>query len=239
MSTSSNRIPVLALALASLLLTACSPADRPDHPAGYTVLDVSQAPPAPAPGAAEVVEFFMYSCGHCHAFDGPLNAWVRARPAIRFQRLPIAFSARDVPLQRLYFAVQALPNPEQLHRRIFDAIHRQKRALDSEGAMADFMVQQGIDRAAFLDAYRAPGVQQQIDRVLALRHRYAVRAVPTLVVADRFLTSPSMVQAGADAAQPVEQATLRMLDHLLAQAAVPRQARQEAPPAAPPLTATR
>lgn len=203
------------------LLAACTPPDRSDHPAGYTTLQLDREHAALAREAGDVVEFFMYSCGHCHALDAPLDAWSRERPAIRFGRVPLAFSARDVPLQRLYFAVQALPDPERLHRRIFDALHRQKLKLDSEDAMADFMVRQGIERARFLDAYRAPSVQQQLDRALALRHRYAIRAVPAIVVADRFVTSPAMVQASAAAADippSVEHATIRMLDALLAQA---------------------
>ncbi|WUR12731.1 thiol:disulfide interchange protein DsbA/DsbL [[Empedobacter] haloabium] len=212
MRTSLIKLPGLALAG---LLAACTP---PDRPAAFTELHIARDRLAPAGDAIDVTEFFMYSCGHCAAFDAPLHAWAGQRQAVRLQRLPIAFSDRDVPLQRLYFAVQALPDPQRLHRRIFDAIHRQHLKLDSEDALADFMAAQGIDRAAFLAAYRAPAVQGQLDRVLALRHRYAVRAVPTLVVADRFVTSPGMVESSAlaeDAGQTVEQATLRLVDRLL------------------------
>ncbi|WP_219134034.1 thiol:disulfide interchange protein DsbA/DsbL [Janthinobacterium sp. UMAB-60] len=210
-----------ALAIISLLLVACAPTDRPDNQAGYTLLNANPGHSTPSRSSVEIVEFFMYSCGHCYAFDEPLNAWLQKRPAIHFQRVPIAFSARDVPLQRLYYAVQTLPNPAQLHRSIFAAIHQQKRPLDSESEITDYMVQLGIERAAFLAAYHAPAVQQQIDHVLALRHRYAIRAVPTIIVADRFLTSPAMVQGSslaADTSQPIEHATIRMLDYLLAQA---------------------
>lgn len=210
-------IKLTALALAGLL-AACTP---PKHPSAYTELHVARDHTAPVGDGIGVTEFFMYSCGHCAAFDAPLHAWADQRQAVRLQRLPIAFSDRDVPLQRLYFAVQALPDPQQLHRRIFDAIHRQHLKLDSENALADFMAAQGIERAAFLAAYRAPEIQEQLDRVLALRHRYAVRAVPTLVVADRFVTSPGMVEGSAlaeEAGQTVEQATLRVLDDLLARA---------------------
>jgi thiol:disulfide interchange protein DsbA len=220
-------IELPALALAGLLLAACTP---PELPPAYTELNVGPETATPVGEGVEVIEFFMYSCGHCAAFDEPLHDWAGKRQAVQFERMPIAFSARDVPLQRLYFAVQALPDPQRLHRRIFEAIHRQHLQLDSENTMADFMVRQGIDRAAFLDAYRAPAVQRQVDRVLALRHRYAIRAVPTVVVANRFVTAPGMVEGSAfaaDSAQPVEQVTLRMLDHLLAlaQTAVPRASR--------------
>lgn len=219
MSISSCRLRASAVLFA--LLTACTPPDRSDHPTGYTTLQLDREHAALAQEAGDVVEFFMYSCGHCHALDAPLQDWSRERPAIRFARIPLAFSARDVPLQRLYFAVQALPDPERLHRRVFDAIHRHKLKLDSEDAMAEFMVRQGVERARFLDAYRAPGMQRQLDRALALRHRYAIRAVPALVVADRFLTSPAMVQASAPAANVApsrEYATTQMVDALLAQA---------------------
>lgn len=225
-----------ALAIITLLLGACAPTDRPDKQAGYTVLNAAPGRATAAHDSVEVVEFFMYSCSHCHAFDEPLNGWLQERPAIHFQRYPIAFSARDVPLQRLYYAVQTLPNPAQLHRSIFAAIHQQKLTLDSEAAIADYMVQLGIERGAFLAAYHAPAVQQQIDHVLALRHRYAIRAVPTLIVADRFLTSPAMVEGSslaADSSQAIEHATIRMLDQLVAQAetaVTPPQAGQHASP---------
>ena len=209
-----------ALAAICLLLAACTASDQPDNSNGYAALKLSPESSTSTRRSADVVEFFMYSCRHCHALDAPLNAWVRERRGTHFERVPSAFSARDVPLQRLYFAVQALPNPEALHRSIFNAIHVQKLSFESEGSIADFMVRQGIERAAFVAAYHAPSVQQQIDHALGLRHRYAIRGVPAIVVADRFLTSPAMMQGSsstADTSQPIEQATIRMLDHLLTQ----------------------
>lgn len=209
--------PFRAVAIVSLLLAACTPTDRSGNQAGYAVLEASQEHARPSRDAVGVVEFFMYACRHCDAFDAPLHTWAQQRPAIHLQRVPIAFSARDLPLQRLYFAVQTLPDPEQLHRRIFNAIHQQKLTLDSETAISDFMLEQGISRTAFLAAYRASGVQQQVDRALAQRNRYAIRAVPSIVVGERFLTSPAMVQDSAltDPGQSTESATIRMLDDLL------------------------
>ncbi|MYM24374.1 thioredoxin domain-containing protein [Duganella sp. FT135W] len=209
-----------AFAIISLLV-ACAPADQSASQSGYAVLDAGLTPPAASASSAEVVEFFMYSCGHCYRLEAPLNAWSQQRGAIRFRRIPMAFSVRDEPLQRLYYVVQSQPNAELLHRRIFSAIHQQKIVLDSESAIADYMVQLGIARTDFLAAYRGPVVQQQVEHALALRHSYAIRAVPTLVVADRFVTSPAMVESSAAAADPslsIEHATTRMLDYLLAKA---------------------
>ena len=73
---------------------------------------VKLATPAPveAPaGKIEIIEFFGYWCPHCNAFEPTLTQWVAQLPKdIVFKRVPVAFRADTVPLQRLFYALQSM-----------------------------------------------------------------------------------------------------------------------------------
>src|SRR5690349_9891365 len=63
-----------------------------------------QPAPVDAPaGKIEVLEFFSYSCVHCHNFEPLLEDWEKRKPAdVVLRRTPVAFSRDFVPMQRLY-----------------------------------------------------------------------------------------------------------------------------------------
>ena len=62
------------------LVPAAHAQKRIDNGKDYRTL--SQRAPVDAPaGKIEVVEFFWYSCPHCHSFEPALEAWSRKLPA--------------------------------------------------------------------------------------------------------------------------------------------------------------
>lgn len=208
------------LAAIGLSLVAAAAGASPANPQNgldYRTLDKPQQ--TDSGKKIEVIEFFWYSCPHCSAFEASLADWVKKQgDTIVFKRVPVAFRESFIPQQKLFYALEAMGKVEELHRKVFNAIHNERQSLDSEGAIADFIAKQGVDRKKFLDVYNSFGVQTKVRRVAQLQEAYKVDGVPLIAIDGRFETSPSIVGAsiGHQPEPALFAATLQVMDALVA-----------------------
>ncbi len=208
------------LAAIGLSLVAAAAGASPANPQNgldYRTLDKPQQ--TDSGKKIEVTEFFWYSCPHCNAFESSLADWVKKQgDTIVFKRVPVAFRESFVPQQKLFYALEAMGKVEELHRKVFNAIHNERQSLDNEGAIADFIAKQGVDRKKFLDVYNSFGVQTKVRRVAQLQEAYKVDGVPLIAIDGRFETSPSIVGAsiGNQPEPALFAATLQVMDTLIA-----------------------
>ena len=151
--------------------------------------EVPAPQPVDDPARLSVAEFFWYGCGHCAALDPKLQAWA-SRHRARIDRVPMAFTSRYQPQQRLYYALLALGRVDALQQRVFDAVQRSHRQFDGRDAIVDWAAQQGVPRQAFADAYDSFAVGHQVRRADQLAHSYGIDAVPSMVVQGRWLVVP-------------------------------------------------
>lgn len=155
--------------------------------------------PAPVETPAdkiEVIEFFGYYCPHCNAFEPVLSAWAQQLPKdVVFKRVPVAFSDSFVPQQRLFYALEALGLTEQLHARVFAAIHKERRNLNQGSEIADWVVNQGVDRARFTEQFNSFSVSTKAARARQLQAAYQVEGVPALGIAGRYYTDGALAQS--------------------------------------------
>jgi thiol:disulfide interchange protein DsbA len=73
--------------------------------------------------------------------------------------------------------------------------------------MADLLAKSGVDRKQFIDTYNSFGVRTKMQRASQLAAAYKIDGVPTLAVAGKFITSPSMTGSSG--------AALKMVDTLV------------------------
>lgn len=220
-----------AMAVLTLGLLACGAGASPANPqAGkdYRVLQRVQQPDAA--GKVEVIEFFWYGCPHCNAFDPTLHDWVKKQGEnVDFKRVPVNFRTTFVPLQKLYYTLEAMGRIEEMHSRIFRTIHVDRQRLDTDDSVTDWAVKQGLDKEKFLATYNSFAVQGKVRRAAQLQQNYGVDGVPLLAVDGRFLTSPSIIgeSIGNQPESVLFSGTLQVADWLVTQAAKNKQ------PAAP------
>lgn len=207
-----------ACSFALLSLTAISLAHAADtKAAGYVTLSEPQN--TESGKKVEVTEFFWYNCPHCYAFDPTLSDWVKKQgDKIAFKRVPVAFRDSFVPQQKAYYALEALGKADELHSKIFNAIHKERQKLDTEAQLADFVAKNGVDKAKFLDAYNSFSVQAKITKATKMQASYRIDGVPNVAVDGRYMTSPSTVAVTVRDANEAElmQATVKMMDSLVA-----------------------
>lgn len=220
-SMRSIRLAGAALGLAFFALCATASATPADPKNGTDYLTLPEVQQTDAAGKIEVTEFFSYMCPHCNAFEPAIAAWVKKQgDNIVFKRVPISFYPQWVPTARLYYTLEALGKTEQLHAKVFAAIHQERLRLETDEAVAAFMEKQGIDRKTFLDAYNSFSVQTRIRRTTTLQEAYRINGVPTVAVAGRYETSPGILSDhGLKQPEPqLFESTVQVLDHLVAKA---------------------
>jgi thiol:disulfide interchange protein DsbA len=172
---------------------------------------LSSAVPVPA-GKVDVVEFFGYWCPHCFEFEPTLDAWARKlNPAqVNFHRVAVSFRPSNEALQRLYFALESLGMVDSLHRKVFSAIHLERKSMDNDADVAAFLKANGADVAKVMDTAKSFSVATKIRQGKQLSEAFQIDSVPLLGVAGRWITSPSI--AGTP------ERTVATLDALIAQA---------------------
>lgn len=156
--------------------------------AGKDYVRLERPAPVEAPeGKVEVVEFFWYNCPHCNSFEPRLNSWLGKLPAhVSFRRVPVGFRPDFEPQQKLYYALEAMGLVEAMHSKVFAAIHGQRINLNTAAAIADWIAQQGVERAKFNDAFNSFTVATKVRRASQLQNAYPVSGVPSIGVAGRF-----------------------------------------------------
>ena len=185
-----HRLLLLVLLACAWPLAVAHAADAPASPTFEEGRDYVRLPtpiPPATPGKIEVIEFFSYTCPHCHDLDPTVRDWLKRKPEnVTFTRIAVAFGANWEPSARAYYAAEALGVLDKVHQPLFDAIHQEKRKLDSEDELAAFFAEHGVDRDAFRKAYQSFTTETQLRRANQLAQRYGVRGVPAVIVGGQY-----------------------------------------------------
>lgn len=186
-----------ARALSALLLVAVFAAPalaQTGFPARYVAGEhyqvLEEAAPTTGEGV-EVIEFFLYICPHCKAFEPAFQSWAEQAPeGVTVRQVPVTFGAAGPGYARMFYIAEALGMREAVHADIFHAIHEEQRRLLSRAAMRGFLVEHGADGAAFDAAFDSEEVNAKIAEASALMRAYRVASVPSIGVNGKYWVSP-------------------------------------------------
>lgn len=213
----------LRLALAAVALIAgtafASPTD-PKNGAEYTTLSTPQ--PVPAGKKVEVIEFFMYHCPACNSMEPTLNQWVKKQGEnIVLRRVHLPYSGPADPEARLYLTLEAMGKLDEMHGKVFHAVHVERKRLNKDDAIIDWVSKNGIDREKFLDAWNSFGVTTKLRRLNQVVASYQVDSTPTFIIDGKYSLSPATVSKanGINDMGQLMQATTQVMDVLVAKAA--------------------
>ncbi len=178
---------------------------------GTDYLTIARPAPTEAPaGQVEVVEFFWYSCPHCNAFEPMFDAWAKKVPKdVYVRRAPVSFRADFEPQQRLYYVLESLGKVDELHKKVFNAIHVEKQPLATADQITAWAEKQGIPKAKFTELYNSFAISTKARKATQLQDAYAVDGVPALGIAGRYFTSGTQ-------AKTLER-SLQVVDYLIGQ----------------------
>ena len=163
----------------------------------------------PRSGPIRVVEYFSYGCVHCRNFDPQIEDWHEDLPEdVEFQRVPVAFSGPWRNLAAAYYAAEELGILERVHPALFEAIHEAGLSLQTAEAISTFIDGRGTDGETFRREMNSPAVRRALARGEERTRAAGIRAVPTLVVDNRYRISNTELS---------RQQILAVADELIAQ----------------------
>jgi len=190
------------------LTVACNAAE-PVVNKDYRVLERPQ--PTASGNKIEVLEFFYYGCPHCYDLQSALEPWVKKQPGdVEYKRVPTVFRDSWIPLTKTFYTLEALGALDKLHQDVFDAVHNKKLDLNDPKLMAKWAEQHGVDAKKFSDMYNSFTVESKSQQSVQKTKNYGITGTPSVVVAGKYLTSPSMTGN--------YQSFLAVLDQLVAKA---------------------
>lgn len=160
----------------------------------------------------EVLEFFMYHCPHCNALDPVLAAWVKKNSdKIVFKRMHMGDDAQA----KAFYTLEAM-NITNLHEKLFYAIHVERNRLNTDEALLNFLVKNGVDKAKYLEAFNSFGVQTKLKRAQQVATQYKLDSVPALVIDGHYTTSPAVAGHGLTSPVAAHTAMFAVVDSLVA-----------------------
>ena len=81
---------------------------------------------------------------------------------------------------------------EDLHGKIFSAVHKDKKRLNKKELLTDFVVKNGVDRKKFEEEYSSFSVDSMVRKAKKKQTAYKLQGVPSIAVNGKYLTSGSM-----------------------------------------------
>jgi thiol:disulfide interchange protein DsbA len=213
----------LRFAIAALGLVASTAFASPADPKlGVEYVQLASPQPVQAVGKkVEVIEFFMYHCPHCNVLEPFMAEWVKKQgDKISFKRVHMPYGPND-PEAHLYVTLEAMGKLDEMHAKVFKAIHVDRVRMSSDEVVIDWVSKNGLDKAKFIDAWNSFGVITKLKRLPQILSAYKIESVPTLVVDGRFMTSPSVVDATHKGLNEgaLSQATVQVLDGIVGKVA--------------------
>jgi thiol:disulfide interchange protein DsbA len=137
----------------------------------------------------EVVELFSYSCPHCFQLEPEVKKWKETLSEnVSFVQVPAIFRDSWMQLARVFYAAEATGDLETLHSLIFNAIHVNKRRLQTEEQLLDFIAEQGIDRDNFEKMMNSMTVNLKVKKAQVLSKKSGVTGVPSMIVNGQYRT---------------------------------------------------
>ncbi len=171
----------------------------------YRLVQPPQPVDVPA-GRIEVIEFFWYGCPHCYSLEPLIDDWVAKLPDdVVFRRVHVPFGDRRH--QQLFYTLESMGLADKLGKTVFRAIHVEGNRLDTPEKMVELLSKHGVDKTAFLDAWKSFGVRTAMARGTRATQVYHVDGVPAMAIAGKYYTAPSLAGSNEKA--------LRVMDWLL------------------------
>lgn len=196
-----------------LLLVTLIPlfAQAASYEEGTDYQRIVPAQPTEAPnGKVEVVEMFWYGCPHCFRFQPYMERWAKNLPAdVEYRRMPAILGENWAFLAKAYYTAEALGITERVHRPLFDAIHAQKRRMDSEERLQEFFVEQGVSKEDFKKTFNSFWVDAKVRNAAEMSRRYQTQATPSVVINGKYIVNPDNTHGNFNT-------MIKVMDYLIA-----------------------
>ena len=188
---------------------------------GVEYRTLARAQNTDAGSKVEVLEFFSYTCAHCHSFDPVLKDWVRKNAdRVVFKRVHVSHGEINAALQRAYLTFEAMGIAEQVHPKVFAALHVERERLVDDSSIVAWLPKAGVAADKYVAVANSFGVRARMTRAREKLQAYQIEEWPMIAIGGRYLTSPYIAGSASPGLSEAQQqvAALQVMDHLVARA---------------------
>jgi thiol:disulfide interchange protein DsbA len=141
-----------------------------------------------------VTEFFSYGCPGCYKIEPQLNQWLQqVGQTVRLNKVPVIFHAGWELYAKAYYTAKILALSNKINPILFKAIQEDKKILNTQELMVDFLVMQGLDKEIIRSAFsNSSTIDTYINNGTALMARYQITGVPAFVINNKYKTDLKM-----------------------------------------------
>jgi len=175
---------------------------------GYT--EIKTPVRTASPDKIEVVEIFWYGCPHCFSLEPLTQAWLGNLPEdVDFKFLPAVFGRNWLAHAKAFHVADLLGVLDKTHEALFNAIHIDKRRLNTRDLLAKFFVQYGVDEQTFNKQFDSFAVNSRLKQADAKIRAYGARGVPGVIVNGKYLVTAETANGNNN--------IYKVVDYLIAQ----------------------
>ena len=151
------------------------------------------AQPTQSVDKIEVLEVFWYGCPHCYDFEPHLKAWLENIPEdVEFRRMPGVFSKSWIAHAKAYYTAEKLGVLDKIHSPLFEALHKDRKRIYTEGELKDFFVSRGVDGEEFTRVFNSSEIETKFKQAFVMGQRYKITGVPAVIINGKYMTSGSL-----------------------------------------------
>jgi len=162
----------------ALLLSLSSPTFA--QTSGFEVLPSAET--RSQPERVEVIEYFWFGCPHCFRFEPTINEWAANKPDfVDFVREAPPLNAQWKPHSQAFYASQVLGKTDEFFEPFFNAIHVEKKRLNSPKSIAKFAATLGFDEKEFLKTMKSFAVDAKIRKAIELARADQINSVQRVI----------------------------------------------------------
>jgi thiol:disulfide interchange protein DsbA len=179
------------LALCLLLGSQLAMAQQDKYQEGVHFFKIDQIPAETGSDIVEVTEIFSYACSHCNTIDPYIQAWSKNKPDnVVLNRIPVVFGRKAWELMaRGYIAAEMMGIVEESHIAMMDAIWKQGKQFRSMDELADFYVDFGVEKSAFIAHFQSFALDSQLRKGQRDVQLFGIQGTPSLVVNRKYLVT--------------------------------------------------
>ena len=155
----------------------------------YIELNPAQ-PERVAADKIEVVEFFNFSCPHCFRLQRHFKQWEATKSDdVVVVRQPVVFERFRGHFARVYYALEAMGKADNYIGKVYNAIHKDRRLLNTKSRFLDWLEELGEDRNTAEAIYDSFKVKMLANRAATIAGDYGISSTPQLVVAGKYVVN--------------------------------------------------
>ncbi|NKB77617.1 MAG: thioredoxin domain-containing protein [Gammaproteobacteria bacterium] len=141
----------------------------------------------------EVVELFWYRCPHCFRLEPYILDWLDNKPEnVEFVPIPAVLNEQWAFHGRAFYTFQALGLTELLHTKLFQAIHAERKRINTVDELASWASENGADGEKVRNTFASFAVENKLNFAHVMSRKYGISGVPAIIVDGRYRTSVSL-----------------------------------------------